>query len=54
MGIRFLVALSSNISGPTKLARYTGTSGSTQGDRKDNSPALKANKNDISSIIYFK
>jgi hypothetical protein len=29
---------------------YTGTRGSTQGDRKDNSPAPKATQNDIFSI----
>lgn len=32
----------SSISGPYKLARYTGTKGTTQGDKKDSTPALKA------------
>jgi hypothetical protein len=48
IGRRFTVTRSPNISGPTKLARYTGTKGNTQGDRKDNSPALKATTIDIS------
>ncbi|GAI29777.1 unnamed protein product [marine sediment metagenome] len=51
IGRRFPVTRSPNISGPTKLARYTGTKGKTQGDRKDNSPALKATTIDIS--IFF-
>ena len=41
------MALASNISGPAKLARYTGTRGSTQGDKKDNRPALKAARIEI-------
>jgi len=49
-GRRMPVLLASNISGPTKLAKYTGTNGNTQGDRKDNSPALKATIIDILSI----
>ncbi|MBA7703274.1 hypothetical protein ES703_112056 [subsurface metagenome] len=52
MGMRLLPALASNISGPARLARYTGTKGSTQGDKKDNSPATKAATNAILSIIY--
>jgi len=41
-GRRLLAAPVSSISGPYKLARYTGTKGTTQGDRKDSTPALKA------------
>jgi len=50
IGTRIPVLLALNISGPAKLARYTGTKGTTQGDRKDNSPALKATIIDIFSI----
>jgi len=53
MGIRILSTLGLNILEPHKLAKYIGTRGSTQGDRKDNSPAPKATKNDISSIVYL-
>ena len=49
---RFLAKLDSNISGPHKLARYTGTKGSTQGDKKDSNPALKATRRDICSITH--
>jgi len=45
--------LTSKISGPARLARYTGTKGITQGDRKLTSPAPKAIRIDIFSIIYF-
>ena len=48
-----LVIVASNISGPARLARYTGTRGSTQGDRKDSNPAVKATKGDKCSIIYI-
>jgi len=34
-----------------RLARYTGTRGSTQGERKDSNPAPKATNNDIFPII---
>ena len=37
-----VVGLVLNISGPHRLARYTGTKGMTQGDSKDSRPALKA------------
>ena len=50
-GMRMPVAFSCNTSGPARLARYTGTKGTTQGDRKDNSPALKATIIDIFSIL---
>lgn len=52
MGARLRLAPGSNISGPYKLAKYTGTRGNTQGERKDSSPAPKANKADAFSIIY--
>ncbi|KPK20982.1 MAG: hypothetical protein AMJ70_07365, partial [Dehalococcoidia bacterium SG8_51_3] len=42
-----------NSSGPTKLAKYTGTSGKTHGDRKDNNPAVKAMATDIFSTLRF-
>jgi len=51
MGIRIRWTLGSNISGPHKLARYTGTRGNTQGDRKDASPAPKATRSGIGSVI---
>jgi len=51
MGRRLLLALASNISGPARLARYTGTRGSTQGDKKDNRPALKAARSEMLIII---
>ena len=52
MGARRRLTLGSNISGPYRLAKYTGTKGNTHGERKDNSPAPKANKGDAFSIIY--
>ena len=52
MEIRLIAVLESRISGPHRLAKYTGTKGSTQGDRKDKSPAPKATKSGICSIIY--
>ena len=52
MGKRNPAALPSNISGPQRLARYTGTKGSTQGDKKDKSPAPKAIKAGMCSITY--
>jgi len=53
IGMCLLLALASNISGPARLARYTGTRGRTQGDRKESSPATNANTNesDIFSIV---
>jgi hypothetical protein len=39
--------LSSKISGPARLPRYTGIRGKMQGDRKDNNPYPKATKIDI-------
>jgi hypothetical protein len=53
MGARLRLTLGSNISGPYKLAKYTGTKGNTHGERKDNSPAPKANKGDAFSIINY-
>jgi len=50
-GMRILVTPAPNISGPAKVARYTGTRGKTHGDRKDNSPALKATIIDTFSIL---
>jgi len=38
------------ISGPARLPRYIGTKGSTQGDKKDNSPAIKAIIGEMFSI----
>lgn len=52
MVTRLLAALVSNISGPARLAKYTGTRGSTQGDTKEAIPAAKAIKNDVCSIVY--
>ena len=49
---RFLLGPVSNISGPYKLAKYTGTSGTTQGDRKDSTPALKAATIGMPVITY--
>ena len=54
MGIRLTAVFESRISGPHRLAKYTGTKGSTQGDTKEASPAPKATNNDISSITYLK
>jgi len=53
-GRRRLRDVVSSISGPLKLARYTGTNGNTQGEIKDSSPALKAMGSDVCSIIYYK
>jgi len=53
MGIRLTAVFESRISGPHRLAKYTGTKGSTQGDTKEANPAPKAAKSDISSIIYL-
>ncbi len=53
IGRDLLSVLASKISGPARLARYTGTKGITQGDKKLTSPAPKATKNGIFSIIYF-
>jgi hypothetical protein len=38
---------------PAILARYTGTSGKTQGDKKDKTPAAKAGKKDMLGIYIF-
>jgi hypothetical protein len=38
---------------PAMLARYTGTSGKTQGDKKDKIPAAKAVKKDVPGIYMF-
>jgi len=54
IGRRRRGAVVSSISGPLKLARYTGTNGNTQGEIKDIKPALKAIGRDICSTIYFK
>jgi len=48
-----VAVLRSRISGPHRLAKYIGTRGSTQGDRKEASPAPKATKKDIFSILRF-
>jgi len=48
--VRLTVVSESRISGPHRLAKYTGTSGSTQGDTKEASPAPKAAKSDMFSI----
>jgi len=47
------IPLASNISGPYRLARYTGTIGSTHGERKDNNPPLKAMTSDIFSTAIY-
>jgi len=52
-GIRILAILASYIAGPYRLARYTGTIGSTHGERKDNKPALRATTIDIFSGIIL-
>jgi hypothetical protein len=38
---------------PAMLARYTGASGKTQGDKKDKIPAAKAVKKDMLGIYIF-
>ena len=53
MGRRLLLVLGSSISGPARLARYTGTKGNTQGVAKDRRPAPKAAQSDKSSTIYI-
>jgi len=52
MGKRDLFDSDSSISVPQTLARYTGTKGSTQGEKKESSPAPKATASETSSIIY--
>jgi hypothetical protein len=49
-GICLFLSPGSSISGPHRLAKYTGTKGSTQGDKKDNSPAPKAIQSGIFSM----
>jgi len=51
-GTRLLTTPVSNISGPYRLERYTGTKGTTQGDRKDSNPALKAATIEMLGIAY--
>ena len=53
MGKRFLLTVGSNISGPHRLARYTGTRGSTQGEKNDTNPALKAITIDAFSVTII-
>jgi len=48
-----LSAVGSSIPGPHMLTRYTGTIGNTHGDRKDNSPPLKATTSDIFSVTII-
>jgi hypothetical protein len=52
-GRRGRAALSSNASAPTKLARYTGTRGKTQGERKESNPPLRATMTGIFSILLI-
>ncbi len=52
MGVRLTTVFESRISGPHKLAKYTGTNGITQGDAKETNPAPKAAKSDIFPTIY--
>jgi len=40
--MRFLSVILSMADSPAKLAMYAGTSGNTQGEKKDNTPARKA------------
>ena len=49
--MRFRPVRSSDNPVPHRLARYTGTRGSTQGERKDSNPAPKATNNDIFPVI---
>lgn len=50
IGRRIFFASPLNTSPPIKLARYTGTSGSTQGDTKESRPAPMATKAGMGSI----
>ena len=52
MVVRLTAVFELKISGPHRLAKYTGTSGSTQGDINEANPAAKAAKSEMSSIIY--
>ena len=47
------LAAGSSIPGPQILARYTGTIGSTHGERKDNNPPLKATISDTFSLTTY-
>ncbi|MBT9166422.1 MAG: hypothetical protein DDT25_01107 [Chloroflexi bacterium] len=44
-------ALRSSTEAPARFARYTGTNGSTQGERKERTPAPKEIKSEISDIV---
>lgn len=54
MGARRTAVSDSRISGPQRLAKYTGTNGNTQGDTKEANPAPKAAKSDTFPTIYIK